>query len=226
MNKQSLIRGEKVSLRGDAGQRLLNETSFSVNPGQRILLTGRSGSGKSLLLRTMALLEKRCEGQLYWQDNTIHENEVPDYRRRVIYLHQRPNFFAGTIEDNFRLPFSFRGHRNGSYDSKRVEELLATMERPSDFLDKFPEQLSGGELQIAAVIRALLLQPNVLLLDEPTAAIDSHTTELLEHLLLDWVDQDATQRAFVWVTHSQAQADKMANTRWTMQAGFLALPHS
>lgn len=217
-----LLEGRELSLQIEK-QTLLSSVSFMVQPGQRIVLTGPSGSGKSLLVRAMALLEATSKGDLHWCGEAVKGPQVPIYRRQVMYLHQRPTFFAGSVEDNLQLAFSFGSHRARKYDPNIVHQLLDKVGRTGEFLTKDSDRLSGGEAQIAAILRALILEPTILLLDEPTAAIDHQTTLLFEQLVLDWVQQCPHERAFVWITHSDSQADKLATVRWSMENGRLFL---
>src|SRR6266478_4288314 len=86
---------------------LLRDVSLAVRGGDRLAIIGPTGSGKTLLLRSLALLDPTDEGQVLRLNGPISPDSVPDFRRQVIYLHQRPALIEGTVEDNLRLPFSF-----------------------------------------------------------------------------------------------------------------------
>ena len=100
------------------------------------------------------------------------------------------------------------------------------MGRDAAFLEKKVADLSGGEIQIAALVRALQLDPAILLLDEPTAALDGPTATAVEQLIDRWLAQSA-ERAMIWVSHNEAQAQRVGRTAIRMEAGRLTrTPHA
>ena len=172
---------------------------------------GETGSGKTLLLRALVFLDSLKEGELFWCYKPVKELDIPKFRSEVIYLPQTASVFPGTVEDNLKLPFQFESFKNSSFDSNKVEELLGLVNRSEQFLKRNSIELSGGEKQIISLIRAIQLEPKVLLLDEPTASLDSKTTQLIEKLILNWYDKSNTKKAFVWVTHSEEQSLRIAD---------------
>ena len=196
---------------------LLHCVQMEIFPGDRIAVVGPSGSGKTLLLRSLALLDPIHEGEIRWKDATIQGHEVPSFRRYVSYLSQRPALYPGTVEDNFRLPFTLNVYRDRLFNRSRLLNWLAKLGRDASFLEQSHYDLSGGERQIVALLRALQLDPLILLLDEPTASLDSNTTYALENILDEWINETKA-RAVVWVSHDLEQVKRMANKRFHMQA--------
>ena len=174
-------------------------------------MLGATGAGKSLLLRSLALIDGLDAGELRWHGETIRASQVPIFRSKVVYLHQTPTLFEGTVEDNLRLPFSLKVHADASYDRGAVLSLLGSLGCEESLLARSHEILSGGERLLVALVRALQLDPTVLLLDEPTAALDRDTATHVESLLNRWSDDKPTERATVWVTHDHAQARRVAH---------------
>lgn len=189
--------------------------------GDRIALTGASGSGKSLCLRMAGLLEHPSQGSLLWKSQHIEPGQVPNYRQNVIYVNQKSVFCEGTVEDNLRLPFYFKIHSGKKYDASFACQQLQKLGKTPDFLHKSIHILSGGESQIASLLRAMLLDPVVLLLDEVTSALDPESTHLVEQFILNWQQEKPHERAFIWVTHQEAQAERISNKRWLMSQGNL-----
>jgi putative ABC transport system ATP-binding protein len=200
---------------------LLHPTDFTLESGQRCAITGPSGSGKSVFLRTLALLDACDEGYVTWRGERIARSGIPAYRRRVAYIAQRPAMLDGTVEDNLRYPYTLKTYRDAHFDRAQAMTLAQAAGRGADFLDKFASDLSGGEAQIAALVRVLQLAPDVLLLDEPTASLDPSSARSIEALVQAWFDTDAA-RACIWVSHDHEQARRVADRHLTMNAGVLA----
>ena len=130
---------------------LIRDVTFSVNFGDRLGVLGPSGAGKTVLLRALALLDPLDTGTVLFQGQVVGGDEVPRYRSQVIYLHQKPALQEGTVEDNLRLPFALKTHRERRFDRGLTAELLASLGRDTAFLDKSSRDLSGGEAQIVAL---------------------------------------------------------------------------
>ncbi|MEE2898846.1 MAG: ATP-binding cassette domain-containing protein [Gemmatimonadota bacterium] len=185
--------------------------TLSLSAGDRAVLTGPSGTGKSLLLRTLCGLDRLGEGHVLFRGESPRGHDVPDFRARVMYVQQQPLLIPGTVQDNLDLPTRFKVHaRRESGEGEnggRAGDLLAQIGKPADFLEQRASVLSGGEGQVVGIVRALLLHPDVLLLDEPTAHLDPETTRRVEEVVLEWVG--AGDRALLWTSHDPAQVDRV-----------------
>ena len=202
---------------------LLNPTDFTLNGGNRVAITGPSGSGKSVFLRGLAMLDALDGGQMFWRSQRVSGAGIPAYRRHVSYIAQRPAMLEGTVEDNLRYPFSLKVYQGQAFDRAAALRLAEQAGRDERFLGKYSSELSGGEAQIAALIRVLQLAPDVLLLDEPTAALDPQASREIEALVSAWFNGAQPEaRAYIWVSHDQEQALRMSNRRLTMSAGTLS----
>ncbi|MEB0078429.1 ATP-binding cassette domain-containing protein [Pseudomonas sp. CCI3.2] len=202
---------------------LLNCVDFSLAAGDRVAVTGPSGSGKSVFLRALALLDSLDAGQIFWRNTRVSGAAIPAFRRHVSYIAQRPAMLEGTVEDNLRYPFSLKVYNDLHFDRDAAVRLAKQAGRDDSFLDKQSSELSGGEAQIAALIRVLQLQPDVLLLDEPTAALDPESSQEIEALVTAWFNAtNDNGRAYLWVSHDQAQAQRMSGRQLTMLAGTLS----
>jgi putative ABC transport system ATP-binding protein len=200
---------------------LIRDVSFAVNLGQRLALLGPTGAGKTVLLRALALLDPVDAGSVVWQGRAVAGDAVPCFRKQVVYVHQRPALFDGSVEDNLRHPFTLKAHRGSRFDRERVLELLDGLGRGAAFLGSSSRDLSGGEAQLVALVRAVQLDPAVLLLDEPTASLDQVTAKAVEGLLDRWFAAAAGRRALVWVSHNPDQARRVASEWLTMRSGRL-----
>ena len=213
--------------------------SLDLAAGERLALTGPSGSGKSLLLRTLAGLDvissitSAEKGSISFASKSLQDWEIPQYRSKVCYIPQLPTFFEETVEKNLKRIFHMKVHQHLQYDREKILKWLKELALPltssnssgitdpSGFLERPAKELSGGEAQIAALLRVLQLAPQILLLDEPTSSLDIESTKLFEKLLLKWqteittTQQDSsistTPRAWIWVSHNPEQLQRMCS---------------
>lgn len=216
MNTKTCLSVHQVGRRIE-GKWLWRNLTFSLKPGSRLGLVGASGKGKTLLLRALAGLDPLDEGHILWpkeqQENcNLNPNLLPYYRSQAIYVHQQPSVFEGTVEENLQLVYSLNTHQNKTYDLGYLQTLLAQLSRSKDFLQKSAMNLSGGERQILSLIRALQLHPMILFLDEPTASLDPKTTEQVEELINNWIEENP-DRCCIWTSHDSQQMERVANDR-------------
>ena len=191
----------KTRFGGNAVEALRN-VNFSVNEGEYVAIMGESGSGKTTLLNILAALDKPTAGTvlLDGRDFTkIRESEAATFRRDHLgFVFQEFNLLdTFTLEDNIYLPLVLAGK---SYDEMRTRLIdIAETLGIRELLKKYPYEVSGGQKQRAAVARALITKPRILLADEPTGALDSRSTD---ELLKLFGEINASGQTIVMVTHS------------------------
>ena len=207
---------------------LISGASGILLAGPVTVLTGASGSGKSVLLRVLAGLLPMTTGDVWLQSdaqksdtrNSIHEIAPMHWRSQVALLAQQPQLLEGSVIDNLQLPYRLASHQHKHFNIDWHIEQLEYLERTSDFLQQDANTLSGGERQLVNTLRLLQLNPQVLLLDEPTAALDVDTSAKLVHLLINWLRREPT-RTLLWVTHDTQDIMPLADKHWHMDAGVL-----
>jgi putative ABC transport system ATP-binding protein len=202
-----LVEGvRKGFLRGRAEVVALDGVDLEVEPGAFVALVGPSGSGKSTLLHLAGGLDRPDDGTVLLEErdlSTLSAGQRAQLRRRQVgfvfqFFHLIPTL---TVTENVELPLILDGRKSNG----RVGELLGRVGL-SHRVDHLPGELSGGEMQRAAIARALVAQPKLLLADEPTGNLDSATGAELLDVLCEQVAEDGT--ALLMVTHDADAADK------------------
>lgn len=211
-----LLQAIDLSRTAHDGTVLLRATNLHVATGELLVCMGKSGSGKSVLLRSLAALDA-SNGTLLWRNASLRADQLPRFRSQVMYVAQTTALPEGTVEEALREPFAWFVYRDRSFARQEAVEWLERFGRDESLLRAQTPDLSGGETQIVALTRALLLSPTILLLDEPTSAMDAETTGLAEAAIRDWLRHD--ERAIVWVTHNAEQAARLATRRVELSEG-------
>ena len=163
-------------------------------------------------------------GSVRWQSREVAPSQVTAYRGHVVYLHQRPSLISGTVEKNLRSPLLLRTHATKQIDSHKISEWLRQLGRDQEFLSRHTRDFSGGERQLVALLRALQLDPSVLLLDEPTAAMDQGLAQTVEQCVATWISNSPADRAVIWVSHDDRQIGRVAQRILRLDQGRLNTP--
>lgn len=204
MNMLSVREVQKIYTTRFGGNKVeaLKRVSFDVEEGEYVAIMGESGSGKTTLLNILAALDKPTSGSVILEGkdiSTIKEAQIAAFRRDNLgFVFQEFNLLdTFTLEDNIYLPLVLAGK---SYAEMR--KRLGAIENElgiTELLKKYPYEVSGGQKQRAAVARAIITNPKLLLADEPTGALDSKRTDELLHL---FAKINANGQTILMVTHS------------------------
>ena len=180
----------------------LKNVNFSVESGEYVAIMGESGSGKTTLLNILAALDKPTEGKVYLKGNDLgklKEKEIAAFRRQNMgFVFQDFNLLdTFSLKDNIYLPLVLSGAKYNTME-KRLAPIAEKL-GITQILDKYPYEVSGGQKQRAAIARALITKPQLILADEPSGALDSKAADSLMNLFTT-INQDG--QTILMVTHS------------------------
>lgn len=186
---------------------LLHDVSLELKSGEAVALMGGSGSGKSTLARILLRLLPCDCGKIYFQGQDITKvtgKDLSVFRRNVQFISQRPESFLDprqTLGCSLKEAFTVF---NLSYDEDKIKAMLDLVKLNAELLQRYPHQVSGGEIQRICLVRALLLEPKLLILDEPTSMLDISVQAQILHLLRDI--RREKQLAYLFITHDKQLA--------------------
>lgn len=201
---------------------LLHDVSLEIKAGEAVALMGGSGSGKSTLARILLRLLPCDSGKIYFQEQEISNaagKDLKNFRRNVQFISQRPESFLDprqTLDCSLKEAFTVF---NLSYDEDKIKVMLDLVKLNAELLQRYPHQVSGGEIQRICLVRALLLEPKLLILDEPTSMLDISVQAQILHLLRDI--REEKQLAYLFITHDKQLADWLCDRVLHIEQGQL-----
>ncbi|MFH1686445.1 MAG: ATP-binding cassette domain-containing protein [bacterium] len=193
-------------------RRIVDGFTFTFNTGGKYVILGPSGSGKTSLLRLINRLDERTGGEIIFGGHDTHDHPPCELRRKIAYLFQTPHVIQGSMGDNLRFA-------DDSISKGEMKRLLHQVQLAAFDIDSSAANLSTGEKQRLALARLLATEPAVILLDEPTAALDPSRTEAIESLIRSLVEDH--QLTVLMVSHDPQQALRIGGEALLMVEGRL-----
>ncbi len=199
------------------GKEVLKDINLKVEKGEKIIIIGPSGSGKSTFLRTLNLLESIDSGEIVLENNKINaKTNIDQYRQNIGMVFQSFNLFNNlTVKENIMLAPVTLKIKTKEEAEKEAKELLKKINL-KDKANKYPNQLSGGEKQRVAIVRALAMNPKIMLFDEPTSALDPEMVSEVLNLMKDLAESGMTM---IIVTHEMGFAKEIGSKIVFMDKG-------
>ena len=196
--------------------KVLKNINIEINHGDRVVIIGPSGSGKSTLLRCMNLIGPPSEGEVYFDDVLLDDENICEYRKKIGMVFQNFNLFNNlTVIKNITLAPVKLGKMTLDEAIKKGKKLLKKINL-LDKCDMYPSSLSGGEKQRVAIVRSLMMEPEIMLFDEPTSSLDPEMVNEVQSMMLSLADDNMTM---VIVTHEISFVEKVATKILFMDDG-------
>ncbi|MFW2366935.1 MAG: energy-coupling factor ABC transporter ATP-binding protein [Desulforhopalus sp.] len=202
------------------GRTVLNIDALEIRPNLVYTLIGPNGAGKTSLLKILSFLDRPSGGEFHFQGRRVSygENQLHRLRRKVVLLDQNPIMFTGSVWKN--VEFGLKVRRVGEPERRRRVDEALEMVGMENFATYHAPGLSGGETKRVALARALVLQPEVLLCDEPTANVDNENQEIILQILKQ-INQERSS-SIIFSTHYLSQAQQLADHTLLLQYGALS----
>lgn len=200
--------------------KVLKDINLEVKKGDRVVIIGPSGSGKSTLLRCINYLNKPDSGKIYFNDEIIDDKNIAIYRQKIGMVFQSFNLFnnLNVIENIILAPVKLGIYSLDEAKKKAIEYL-----KRIDLDDKvsvYPSSLSGGQKQRVAIVRTLMMRPEIILFDEPTSALDPEMVKEVQELMIELANEGMTM---VIVTHEVSFVKRVATKIVFMDEGKIIL---
>ncbi|HEM4214125.1 TPA: ABC transporter ATP-binding protein [Streptococcus suis] len=213
-----MIDYQNVSLTCKVSGPILKNLTFDIQEGEFFVLIGPSGSGKTTTLKLINRLIEQTEGEVFFQGKRLKDFDLRDLRLETGYVLQQIALFPNmTVAANIALIPEMKGLGKEETLTRTRELLTKVGLEPDSYLNRLPKDLSGGEKQRIGILRAIIANPKVLLMDEPFSALDPISKAQLQDLIKELHEE--FKMTTVFVTHDMDEAVKLADRICLMQDG-------
>jgi len=214
-SNQSFVKFEKIDKSYDGEVLVVKNLNLDISKGEFVTMLGPSGSGKTTTLMMLAGFETPTNGEIFLDTKPI--SKIPPYEREIGMVFQKPNPFPKSIYENVAF-----GPKINGFKSNEIEDIVETSLKKAALWDEVKDrlndnglELSGGQQQRLCIARALAVNPDIILMDEPASALDPVSTSKLEDLIKDL----SSNVTIVIVTHNMQQATRICDYAAVMMAG-------
>ena len=213
-----MIKYNNVSLCCSTNGLILDGLNFEIQEGEFFVLVGPSGSGKTTTLKLINRLIEQTEGDIYFEDKRLKDYDLRELRLKTGYVLQQIALFPNlTVAENIALIPEMK-----NFDKKEIKEKTEDLLRkvgldPKHYMNRLPKELSGGEKQRVGILRAIIANPKILLMDEPFSALDPISKVQLQDLIKTLHNE--YKMTTVFVTHDMDEAMKLADRICVLKEG-------
>lgn len=213
-----MINYNQVSLHCPLGGQILNNLNFEIKKGEFFVLVGPSGSGKTTTLKLINRLIEQSSGDITFEGKRLKDYNLRELRLEIGYVLQQIALFPNlTVEQNIALIPEIKKMSRVDIKNKIIELLEKVGLNAQQYMNRYPKELSGGEKQRIAILRAIISNPKVLLMDEPFSALDPISKTQLQELIKTLHNE--YHMTTVFVTHDMNEAIKLADRVCLMKRG-------
>ena len=213
-----MIEYKNVSLCCSTNGLILDGLNFEIQEGEFFVLVGPSGSGKTTTLKLINRLIEQTDGDIYFEDKRLKDYDLRELRLKTGYVLQQIALFPNlTVAENIALIPEMK-----NFDKKEIKEKIEDLLKkvglePKHYMNRFPKELSGGEKQRVGILRAIIANPKILLMDEPFSALDPISKVQLQDLIKTLHNE--YKMTTVFVTHDMDEAMKLADRICVLKNG-------
>ena len=213
-----MIKYNNVSLCCSTNGLILDGLNFEIQEGEFFVLVGPSGSGKTTTLKLINRLIEQTDGDIYFEDKRLKDYDLRELRLKTGYVLQQIALFPNlTVAENISLIPEMK-----NFDKKEIKEKTEDLLRkvgldPKHYMNRLPKELSGGEKQRVGILRAIIANPKILLMDEPFSALDPLSKVQLQDLIKTLHNE--YKMTTVFVTHDMDEAMKLADRICVLKEG-------
>lgn len=213
-----MIEYQNVSHSYQGNGNILKQLTFTIKEGEFFVLVGPSGSGKTTTLKLINRLIEQTDGDILFQGKRLKDYDLRELRLETGYVLQQIALFPNlTVAENIALIPEMTGMDKAEIVAKTCQLLTKVGLDPDQYLSRLPQDLSGGERQRVGILRAIIANPKVLLMDEPFSALDPISKDQLQELIKDLHEEFGMTTVFV--THDMDEAVKLADRISLMKDG-------
>ena len=213
-----MIKYNNVSLCCSTNGLILDGLNFEIQEGEFFVLVGPSGSGKTTTLKLINRLIEQTDGDIYFEDKRLKDYDLRELRLKTGYVLQQIALFPNlTVAENIALIPEMKNFDKKEINEKTEDLLKKVGLNPKHYMNRFPKELSGGEKQRVGILRAIIANPKILLMDEPFSALDPLSKVQLQDLIKTLHNE--YKMTTVFVTHDMDEAMKLADRICVLKEG-------
>ena len=214
-HKNIMINFENINLSYN-GKEVITNLSLTIKQGEKVVVTGKSGSGKSSLLAMILGFAEPNKGEITFDGTLIDDKTIWDIRKKIAYVDQDVNLGAGKLPALLDTISKLKINSHLNFSKQKLNELLEYFEFNGDIINKNVEELSGGERQRLAIIIAILLERKIFLLDEITSALDKHLKKIVAEYFIDKKDSTCliVSHDYVWIDNPSVKVFDLETKTW------------